>query len=56
MYVNNTDIKYTCEECEKHEENNINIIDIKYKRFYLCDDCLQELNRKIVEYLAEKNL
>lgn len=22
----------------------------------LCDDCLQELNRKIVEHLAEKNI
>lgn len=22
----------------------------------LCDECLQELNRKIVEHLAEKNL
>lgn len=48
-----------CEECNKLKAEiyvispDKTIIDSK---MYLCDDCLQELNRKIVEHLAKKNI
>lgn len=45
-------------ECLKVADNEI---DLTSKAghgdmIYLCDECLKELNRKIVEHLAEKNL
>lgn len=48
-------IKKWCRNC-KSEFAVQNSVDIGVKRLYLCDECLQELNRKIVEHLAEKNL
>lgn len=57
--VNKSKYKYdVCENCDKTDkENKINIINIAGFPFLgLCDDCLQELNRKIVDHLEEKNL
>lgn len=43
-----------CDKCFDKSENKIYIDSARF--FFLCDDCLQELNRKIVEHLAEKNI
>ena len=43
-----------CDKCFDKAENKIYIDSARF--FFLCDDCLQELNRKIVEHLAEKNI
>lgn len=52
---NGTFVKKWCVSCKK-EFAVQNSVDIGVKRLYLCDNCLQELNRKIVEHLAEKNI
>lgn len=44
-----------CDECREGFEE-LNIIELSEEDVYLCDNCLQELNRKIVEHLAEKNI
>lgn len=44
-----------CDECAKGFEE-LNFIGLFEEDVYLCDKCLQELNRKIVEHLAEKNI
>ena len=44
-----------CCEC-KGDFKKLNLIKLGEQDIYLCDECLQELNRKIVEHLAEKNL
>ncbi len=46
--------KYNCDNGCEHV--NITSIEIENLEFNLCDDCLQELNRKIVEHLADKNI
>ena len=43
-----------CDHCENKE--GLNFVDNEHSAMVLCDKCLQELNRKIVEHLAEKNL
>lgn len=48
--------KLNCENCKEEQTKNILRIDVLYKEIVLCDKCLQELNRKIVECLAEKHL
>ena len=53
-FLNYEESNIKCFECDK------NLINIKIKcncsSIYLCDECLQELNRKIVDYLADKNI
>lgn len=51
---NITDTNINCFGCD----NNIidSVTQLKCCNLYLCDECLQELNRKIVEYLADKNI
>ena len=44
-----------CKTCEASKKLHL----IKFgwnSETVLCDDCLQELNRKIVDHLSEKNL
>lgn len=50
--------KYTtqCDDCEVTKECSRIYIGTSCVTIDLCDKCLQELNRKIVEYLAEKHL
>lgn len=50
--------KLFCDDCGKLKENGCEVLinNIDYETVFLCDECLQELNRKIVEHLAEKNL
>lgn len=43
-----------CDSCVLNKNTVKVVIDAAW--VYLCDDCLQELNRKIVEHLAEKNI
>lgn len=62
MEIKNNNMQH-CDNCEKLDKeisqtNNceVNAIYLKYDEIYLCDECLQELNRKIVDYLADKNI
>ena len=43
-----------CDSCLLDED--VSKVMFDGMKIYLCDECLQELNRKIVEHLAEKNL
>lgn len=52
--VEYNDMFYKCDNCEN--EGIVNFIGSDNSAIVLCDDCLQELNRKIVDHLAEKNL
>lgn len=54
MIIEKVDCSVLCDNC--FEDGFINSISIDDNWIYLCDECLQELNRKVVEYLAEKNL
>lgn len=46
-----------CDCCLNKTKNRIWLIDDESVREnIICDNCLQELNRKIVEHLSEKNL
>ena len=49
----------TCSACTKlksGKSKKINVVELYDDTICLCDNCLQELNRKIVEHLVEKNL
>lgn len=46
--------KRLCDGCMSNKANIC--IESKGPWTDLCDDCLQELNRKIVDHLSEKNL
>ena len=48
--IRRSDLFGECDHCKNKE--NLNFV----FAMVLCDECLQELNRKIVEHLAEKNL
>lgn len=50
--INDTNIK--CFSCNKNTINSV--VHLECCNIYLCDDCLQELNRKIIDYLADKNI
>lgn len=57
MEINKNKYNVMCDECKGKGEAS----DLKFRAFLnvpisLCDECLQELNRKLVEYLAEDNL
>ena len=47
-----------CEGCNcSNDERELTLIGFRHVNgTCLCDECLQELNRKIVDHLAEKNL
>lgn len=46
-----------CDECGKVKNvNKIVLRQLEYDVNYLCDKCMQELNRKIVEHLADKHI
>ncbi|EQK39771.1 hypothetical protein C672_3605 [[Clostridium] bifermentans ATCC 638] len=47
---------YDCNLCDSRKEEQTNTLQIEGVELFICDDCLQELNRKIVDHLAEKNL
>ena len=46
----------TCMSCKREKGYELNLVGFEDEGLLLCDDCLQELNRKIVEHLAEKNM
>lgn len=57
MEINENKHSVMCDECKGKGEAS----DLKFRAFLnvpisLCDECLQELNRKVVEYLVEDNL
>lgn len=43
-----------CDDCLELKKTNK--VEFGFYYFNLCDECLQELNRKILEHLAEKNI
>ena len=43
-----------CNKCKKNYDYVLVGIDINENLIYLCDNCLQEINKGIVEYLANK--
>ena len=43
-----------CNKCKKSYDYVLVGIAIDENLIYLCDNCLQEINRDIVEYLANK--
>ena len=43
-----------CNKCKKNYDYVLVGIAIDKNLIYLCDNCLQEINRDIVEYLANK--
>lgn len=46
-----------CDTCLNKTKNRMWLIDDESVREnIICDNCFQELNRKIVDHLAEKNL
>lgn len=49
-----TDTNIKCFSCDKNRIDSV--IHLKCCNVYICDECLQELNRKIVDYLADKNI
>lgn len=49
-----TDTNINCFSCDKNRIDSV--IQLKCCNVYICDECLQELNRKIVDYLADKNI
>ena len=51
---NITDTNINCFSCDKNRIDSV--IQLKCCNVYICDECLQELNRKIVNYLADKNI
>lgn len=54
--VRNNKFNLSCDKCGCTTKNIIELNDDIMTYITLCDDCLQELNRKIVDHLAEKNL
>ena len=44
-----------CDACNK-VTNELTLIECSWSAMNLCDNCIQQLNRKIVDYLAEKNI
>lgn len=57
MEIYKGDNETYCDSCPNKTKNRMWIIDDdSVRENIICDNCLQELNRKIVEYLAEKNL
>lgn len=52
--IKRTTILDECDNCGNKED--LNFVNTECSVIVLCDECLQELNRKIVEHLAEKNL
>ena len=46
--------KGKCNKCKKNYDYVLVDIAIDENLIYLCDNCLQEINRDIVEYLANK--
>ncbi len=57
----NSDLLFDLRRCEgcncTNEQKRLTLIGFgKVNGTCLCDNCLQELNRKIVEYLTEKNI
>ena len=49
-----TDTNINCFSCDKNIIDSV--IQLECCNVYICDECLQELNRKIVDYLADKNI
>lgn len=45
-----------CSNCFDKCNNVIEFDNSNKEENYLCDECLQELNRKIFDYLADKNI
>ena len=43
-----------CNKCKKYYNYVLVGIAINENLIYLCDSCLQEINRSIVDYLASK--
>ena len=43
-----------CNKCKKNYDYVLVGIAIDKNLIYLCDSCLQEINRSIVDYLASK--
>lgn len=54
MKINDINYMALCDNCLINEDTSRISIDDVW--IFLCDECLQELNRKIAEHLAEKNL
>jgi NAD-dependent SIR2 family protein deacetylase len=46
--------KRKCNKCKKNYDYILVGIAIDENLIYLCDTCLQEINRSIVDYLASK--
>ena len=46
--------KRKCNKCKKNYDYVLVGITIDENLIYLCDSCLQDLNRNIVNYLASK--
>lgn len=46
--------KRKCNKCKKNYNYVLVGIAIDENLIYLCDSCLQEINRSIVDYLASK--
>ncbi|MGL5189104.1 MAG: hypothetical protein ACRC7S_05510 [Cetobacterium sp.] len=49
--------KFECDSCNEYDKE-LNRIEFEESEVStcLCDECLQELNRKIVDYLVDKNI
>ena len=45
-----------CNKCKKNYDYILVGIAIDENLIYLCDNCLQEINKNIVEHLASKNI
>lgn len=50
-----TNTKYFCDNCSNDSDITLEFM-FKNDVIILCDDCLQELNRKIVKHLDDKNI
>lgn len=64
MEIKNADKVFQESSCKRCKKKNTNEEKLNYIKFgfgwdndtVLCDECLQELNRRIVEHLADKYL
>ena len=57
MKIYKSEEEIYCDTCMNKTKNRMWLIDDdKVRENIICDECLQELNRKIVDYLADKNI